>query len=1282
MKLLKFVGITLVSLVLILYLTILFVIPNVVKIDDFKSDIQKIVKEQADLDVDFENARITVTPLLSAGLKADKLIIKLPDNSELFRSDLLIGRISLPQLLFSNIKVTKAEISNPIINIDIIDGNKYKITDWIEKLSETQNKEEKPQSAKPQEETSLSYKLDIPQIKILNYSAIINDLKTNDYLKLRGDELLLGYNDGNSASLKTIAELFVNDSKNITANIDINTFIPNKQSETNGKSVQDNGKNEQIPFINPVAIYKAYNLKTNIDSKIKIKQKNNKIVSKGYLNIDNLTLMLSGVQLPESKLHIKTDDTNIKADTELYISDIEKIAAQAEGDYGKNNSLDLKIKSNEIHVENALKLVKAAIDSANIKNDIDLIKGSGYFIADTEFKTDFKKLNSNGNITLKDIDIKNAKDNTRIAKINSVISLDESILKFVNTSFEVLDTIFNVEGTINQQSYADIKVIMQKMPLAKAFNTFLPKEINSAYSVNSGNINLAADLNGELKALKAKVKLSLSNLSVKDKVNAINYLNNLLTADFESDLKSFKGIINNSDFKVTMNGANVNCDKFSLNVGDKDIIINPAELRINNSTDVNIQGSVKDYLTNPIFDIDLKGLLRTSDLKQLLGKDIAIYIKDKGILPITAKISGDSKKQIITASVSADSNNYITPVDIQQVLNQNTILNTVIELKDNKLTLKDTGFFVKNGTAKTEIVVIDGTISKLNTKSPIINAIKVKIPSEINGVLAIFPKSKMSLKGEAVISGELNNPKIRGDFSAANISIPELLITIEKAFLKFEDKNLDLELKKLIANESDFNIVMSADLASSSIFTIKNLNIISTLLDADKVMKVSDALTKYTTPAASSKNTSSSLQNTVSADIPVVIKDGSIDIKELKSGNITLQETTAKISMAKNVFYLKNLITSAFKGKINGDVSMNLVTSAIKADVKGTGLDVEQTLLDVAAMKDTLTGTMDFDADLSLKGSVYEEQVKTLKGNVNFTMKDGSLGALGKIENLVSADNLSTSSALKALINTAVSSTVDTSKYNTLKGHLSFDKGIAQINPITSSGDYMSTYIFGNFDVLKNTADMKLRGKLASKVTNSMGQLAMLNPVNVVKTSSNMNMVLGSLLLTMCEKVTTDEMAQIPTVTKETSDENTAKFQVVIRGDAAKPLKLVRSFKWLATEAQIKEAKDYLGTLSVISVPKDLKEVKQQAKDILKNLTSEGTNETAKQGKEAVNAVKSLLNSAVSTKSTQETSNDSSDSASTSLKDQLKQLKTNTLKQLAEQAKQAASQPDTTDTNE
>lgn len=1215
MKFIKIAGIAAVCIAAVLYLALLLILPNAVNLNKMKPDIQKYAEEQADLNINYNNAALTVTPMLSIGVKADNLSVKLPDNSELFTADSLNAAVSLPHLLFKTVKITKAEISNPKLNIDIENGREYKIIKHLEKLSSNKDNEKHSEPAEKQADNNVQLIINIPNFKMLNYSVLVNDLKAENVLKLRGDKLILSYNNGKTASLKTIAELYSNENKNITADIDIDTFLPAGNASIAPEAEEPEPQN--TPFINLPAVYKAYNLKSDIKSKLKIRQKNEKIVSEGYFNADNLTLMLSGVQLPESRIHIKTDEAKIDADSELYIAENEKISIKTLFDYGKNALLDAYVKADEIHADNVLILAKAALDSANIKNELDLYQGGGSFTADAKFKTDFKKLESDGRIVFKDITVKEKNKQQQLIKINSLLLLDNSILKIADTVIEAFGTVFTAEGTVNEKSYADIKAVMQKMPVSNAASMFLPAEISRAYAFNSGIVNLSADLTGQLNALKGKVNLSLNNLSLTDKANNINYLNNLLSAEIESDFKTFKGTVNNSDFKAYMNGITAVCDKLSMNIGAEDIIINPALIKINNASGMNIKGTVKNYVSSPVFDINADGRLKAADLKQYLGAAYAPYIKAAGFVPFVLKASGDASKQTVSASITADADNYITPIDIAGLVSRKTELKAALDINDNKITIHDTGILHAGSSVK--IADIEGVISRINTKNPVINTLKIRIPKEIDISPVLFKESKFTADGEIIASGSLNNPGLRGGFNIKNALIPELKLTLENAAAKFEDKNFDLELRKLNADGSDFNIVMSADLTPSNSFTVKTLNIISDFIDADKVMKVSETAGKYTeAPQASSSNAPSA-----ASDIPVIIKDGSIDIKQLKSGNITLKEISGRISMAENVFYINNLIASAFKGKIKGSVSSNLITSEIKADLKGSQMDAARALLEAAAMKDTITGTLDFDSDLSFKGSSYEEQMKTLKGAVNFTVKDGSLGDIGRIENLLAADNITGSSSLKTIVKTVVSSAVDTSRYSLLKGHIDFNNGIAALNPVTSAGDYMSTHIFGSFDILKNTADLKLRGRLGSAVTDSMGQLAMLNPVNVIKSSSNMNMILGTLMLSMCEKASEDEMKLIPAIAKETADANTAKFQVILRGDAAQPLKLPRSFKWLASETQIKEAQAKLAKTTL--APSSLKEAEKQVKDLVKGLTSEGSKQTAEQAQEAAKAFKSIL---------------------------------------------------------
>lgn len=1282
-KLFKILGITLGSLLVVLYLSFLFILPNAVDLNKFKPDIQKIVKEQTNLTLDFDNAQISVTPLLSAGLKADNFRITLPDESELLKADSFTGRISLPHLLLLTVRVSTAEIVNPLINIDIVDSKAFKAVQAYEVI--LNNKEEKiEETLQTAEKPIIDYsliKIQVPAVKITNYSALVNDLKTGDFLKLRGDELVLTYNHGKNVAIKTIAELYLNETKNISANIDIDSFLPEL---TVLDEEDDEAQRVEIPFINPVAMYKAYDLKVDVDSKIKIRNKKNRIVSKGYFNIDNLTMNLAGTQLPESKFHLKSRGTKVNLDTDLFITNEEKLSIFGMLNYGKKPAMDLKIESNEIHLENVINLVKATLNSLHIKHELEPIHGEGFFTADTNIKTDFKKLTSSGNIKIKDCIVKNTKNKLQLAKVNSIISLDNSSLQFIDTSVVVADTLFTIDGLIDEKSYADINLVMEKMPLQKVFTMFVPSEINNAYIVNSGDINLTADIKGQLKEANANAKLSLANLSLTDKANKINYINNLLTADFKTDFSNFTGDINNSDFKMLINGTTVSCDKFVLNIGEKDIVVNPTDIKINNSSKISLFGDIKQYIKKPVFNFNVDGELIAKDLKQLLGNDLSIFIKEKGVIPLTANINGDSKKQTLKASIEANANNYITPIDLANVLNKNTVIQTVIDFKGDRLKIKDTGFYIKTIeqdpenqdktiTKLSEVIGIEGTITKLNTSNPNINLIKIQIPNDLNASIVAFPQSKLTANGNMYIFGDLVSPRIRGEFDIWDMAIPELMLTMDKANSKFEGKDLNVEVKNLIANGSDYNVLLNADLNPSKYFTIKNLDLTSTLTNADELMKVSEAAMKYMPASSGTSSTSSQ-----AADIPVVIKDGNIDIKEIKTGAMTLSNTTGKISLAKNIFYLNNLITSAFQGKIKGDVSMNLITSEIKANLKGNDLDVEQTLLEAAAMKDTLTGTMDFDTNLSLKGATYEEQMQSLKGDVNFTMKNGTLGPFGKLENLIMAENIRESAFFQSTIGTILNSLLsfDTSHYNTLTGHLSFDNGITQINPISSSGDVMGAYIFGDFDLLKNKIDIKLRGRLGSQVSEAMGPLAMLNPINLVKATPGMSLVLGKMFALFCEEVTQDEIAQIPALGKNISDNNATKFQVVVRGDVAKPLTLVKSFKWLALQSEIQNAKSYLSTIPEDTLPIDIttldkEEIKTQVKEQTKkkveeavnNAISEETKQSIEETKETASKLKSIFSNKEKTKQ--------------ALQEKAEQAKQDALNQLKEQAIQTLTVPQT-----
>ena len=234
-------------------------------------------------------------------------------------------------------------------------------------------------------------------------------------------------------------------------------------------------------------------------------------------------------------------------------------------------------------------------------------------------------------------------------------------------------------------------------------------------------------------------------------------------------------------------------------------------------------------------------------------------------------------------------------------------------------------------------------------------------------------------------------------------------------------------------------------------------------------------------------------------------------------------------------------------------------------------------------MKDTLSGNLNFLADVSLKGLTQEEQMKSLKGYVDFNVKKGQLGPFGKFENFLMAENIRNNAFFSSAIGSVITNivTFDTSRFEYLYGHLTFDNGFVQVAPIKSQGNVMSMYIAGKVGLLDNSADLKVRGKLASAFSDKLGPLANINPINLVKNTPGLNVVLAKTFSIFCQAVSEEEMKAIPALGKGKSDEYATKFQIVLRGDTRKPLKMIKSFKWLALNSEIESAQNFVDTIPV-----------------------------------------------------------------------------------------------------
>ncbi len=1177
----KIFGFTSIGVVTLAYLSFLFVLPNVVDVNQYKSEVQKIAKEQTNLSIDFKNAKIITTPLLGAGIKADSILIKLPDESVLFSAEDFKTRIALPSLFVLTAKVSCLEINKPFINLEIA-NEQFKVMQLVEDILNKGKEQKLEQQGQVIEEKSWFnpawIRIKVPNVRLNNYTVLINDLKSNHYLKLTGEELVAGYFNGKRVKLRTNAELFSDENKNVTANVNINTFLPPPAPALDKED--DPAERIDIPFINPVEMYRKYDLKANLDTNLRV---NRDLNSYGYFNVEDITMKVSHLVLPKSYLRAKTFGKTVELDTNIYPAKDQNISLLGKLFYGEHPKMDMTIKTAEIKFNDILILGKAFLDSLSIYNELGNITALGSLKADCNIKTNFKRLKSDGSIIIKNGGL-NVKDIGKVlADANINLILDNNILDIKESSLFVNESKVDINGKIDEKSVANIDIKADRIPLPVLFKAFAPKQIRNAYDFKSGDATLNLGLNGKLKNAVATAILGLNDLHIGDRANNFVIQDKALFGEFFVNSKEIRGKLNNEGFSVNLpkTKSSIIAPLFEVEVGNKNIIIKENKINFNDKSVITYSGEVLDFEKLKSITFNAKGNVSTEDLIKAIGKEFRPFIHSNGIIPVKLSFDGNNKKQTLFAQALSDRYNFITPVDFDELKDKDTAMQAVVDFKGNRIKVKNTGLSIRNISVDEkgkEIITyepvsdIDGTI-----EGDRINLIKIMLPRTMHGKLFVFPDSSFQLDGKAYVFGETSSPRMRGGFEIKNLSIPELITDLRKLDLRFRGHEADIIVEDLILNGSDIQNKTTFSLLPSSVFNILNTNVSSRYFNLDRVMTVSERAMKYVPQAPAQ----ASSQASAPADIPVVIHNGRIDFARIITGNIDLRNTISRISMRNNIFRLHNLRTNAFDGNVNGDIAVNLITMFMDIDVKGKNINVDKAMRDACAMKDTLSGTADFNANITLSGVTLEEQMRSLKGSVDFEVKDGQFGPFAKLENMILAENIRESQFFQTAIGGMISGllTIDTTHFSELKGNLTFNDGICHIEPITSLGDILSLHIFGDFDLLRNYADMKVRARMASLISNLLGPLGAINPANLLSNAASLNIVTAKAFSIFCEMVPEEELETLPSFANSYIDNAATKFQIIVRGDVAKPLTLVKSFKWLAGQTEYQNAIDYVNSL-------------------------------------------------------------------------------------------------------
>ncbi len=1189
----KVAGFGVLAVVAVLYITFLFVLPRTIDLNKYKPDVQKFVKENTGLTLEYGNVDFITSPFLEVGIKTDDIHLKLPDNSVLFSADNFKGKIFLPSLLWSNVRVTCADIESPNADFEIVNGHKYKVAKIYEDLvnKKRQQKRLKPPEELVDEMSDLPFDLAsmnfiIPSVKLNNYKVTVDDLKAAHKLTLQGKQLEFGYFNGEKIKVKTVSELLSDDKTNITANLDVTTFVPNMHYIF--PAADEEGVFE-FPFINPVTEFRNYNLTSDINSKIQIKKdkKLNKIWAKGYFNIDNTSVTLAGLQLPNSYFNLQADGFVTDIDTVFYVTDKEYMKFLGKINYGKKPSVDCSLKSTQIHFDNLLKIAKAYLDTVHIKNDIGNMSVSGYLYSNFRFKTNFESIESDGKFIIRDGNVYDKNIGLLLNDMVANVTFDNNNLNVEKTHMLVNKKALDISGNVDSNSNSILNVTADAIPLSALYKAFAPKDIKNIYRLTSGILSIDAKLMGTIKNTSSILKTSLNNLVISDPKGNFILRNNSSRFNIANSSGVIRGKFQNEGFKIDLPKTKSVITNSSIiaNLDNRNIDIKKSDVRLNNKSIISFSGMVKNYLSSPDSKIFANGSLDTNDIKILLGKNIAPYMNSKGAIPVKMLLNSKDQNMALTLQMQSSANSFITPVNFRELEGKNVLMQILMEKDGNTAKIYKSGLYVRkpnsifsdnlqmNLIGIKEIAGIRAIFTNLNT-DPFISLFKINIPKELNGSICMFPKSKFLFSGNAYVLGHLENPRINGKFNIRTLDIPELYTKIRDITLVIASRDIKVFINDVMANGSDFSIKAKSTWKLLPEKRIVGVKIISRYMDIDKLVKISDTFEKFAIARGVKSNSSIS-------QIPYKIIGGNINLRKIKTRNIFINNTTGKISLYNNVLYLNNLKTSLLGGKVSGNASWNLLSKEFNLKATGKSFDINKVLVDLLEMKDILSGNMNFNADISMKGVTIDKQLETLKGYVDFDVKEGQLGPFGKFENFLMAENIRNNAFLSMAMAPVISDIVaiDTSKFNNLSGHIKFKNGVASVAPITSQGNIMSMYVYGDFSMTDKDADLKLRGRLAPEFAKKLGYLDVINPINMIENSSNLNIVTAKNFMEFSEPVTEEDIDVIPSLMAYKTEGYSPKFQVNLKGDLRKPLKMIKSFKWLALETDIEAAQHHVDSM-------------------------------------------------------------------------------------------------------
>lgn len=865
---------------------------------------------------------------------------------------------------------------------------------------------------------------DLPNVHLKKYSFAYQNKAINDKYNLSGQVLELNkIPNFKNFRLNTIGNFSINDTQYVNYDLAI---TPKMDAP---KEINATGIDELMSQI------KSLDFHSDIITDLKLYKNNDIMQASGFINIDNISVLDKDKKAPKSFIYLTLWGDKASILSNIYTSANKKVYIEGMVNNAKKPTVDLKVKTDEININDLYQKVRILTDFSNFKN-INNIDGT--LNANFTLKGDFNKIKSNGFMKVSNANI--TANGVKLENINSDIDFSNNAINIVKAVGYVNNAPIMAKGSINKN--IDIELLMNKVEL----NHLCPK----SFGVKNGIASLVANISGTADNIVHKENLQVENLKIENN-------------NSEVAVESIKIDTNKNNTAYVNNVLCKNTNTEPLKIPSMKLFIERDSIRIPDTnifmpnSKFTLKSEVTNYNSNELsFNTSIKGFVNSKDIKPLSTYS-ARY-------PFKVTINGNKSVQNILSQAILENT---------AIFDEPTIVNLSSKIDKNTLKIEDLSISSFNGNFSDDFksnlkgqkkLIVTGGIEDL--KQPTMKNIRVFLPQQLN--LKLYD-TIAQIKGDLFVNGKFDKPDVVGQLVLHNLFNQSMQISLNNGTLDFNKNIVNANIPNFKVADSSMSITATASTDISKFVNIKNINVKSKYLNTDTLLMYKD--------------------NPLMKSCPLIINDGKFYseriLANIYGSPLYISAFSSDFKLLNNEITMKNISAELFNGKMAGSLDYNLRDEHFTSQIMARGVSAEPIFNIVSTRKDSISGTMDFDTHL--KGELTSKQ--SLNGDIKFIVQNGRMSTLGKLEHLLYAQNIVADSMLRTSLSVVAKAVTlkDTGLFKYLRGDIYMENGIANIKMLQSQGPLMALFMKGQYNPMNDYAKMVVLGRLSDEVVSGLG---------------------------------------------------------------------------------------------------------------------------------------------------------------------------------------------------